>query len=194
VIKLVSFEDLLNYSLNEEKNKITEEFKKILSEMNQIIDEAYAEVYREYSAKITDLVNKNNDRIRGEIAKMEIENKRLISKEMDYWIENVKENAKKSLYEFVKTDNYKKGLESIISREVSDGSIIYCSPSDQKSISDIIKKKKISCKIVVDEKIVGGIKIYYPDKSLSKDFTLETILNQVFDDIRDKIAQILFGE
>ncbi|QGR17145.1 V-type ATP synthase subunit E [Sulfurisphaera ohwakuensis] len=194
MIKLVSFEDLLNYSLNEEKNKITEEFKKILSEMNQIIDEAYAEVYREYSAKIIDLVNKNNDRIRGEIAKMEIENKRLISKEMDYWIENVKENAKKSLYEFVKTDNYKKGLESIISREVSDGSIIYCSPSDQKSISDIIKKKKISCKIVVDEKIVGGIKIYYPDKSLLKDFTLETILNQVFDDIRDKIAQILFGE
>ncbi|BFI74012.1 V/A-type H+-transporting ATPase subunit E [Sulfurisphaera ohwakuensis] len=191
---MVSFEDLLNYSLNEEKNKITEEFKKILSEMNQIIDEAYAEVYREYSAKIIDLVNKNNDRIRGEIAKMEIENKRLISKEMDYWIENVKENAKKSLYEFVKTDNYKKGLESIISREVSDGSIIYCSPSDQKSISDIIKKKKISCKIVVDEKIVGGIKIYYPDKSLLKDFTLETILNQVFDDIRDKIAQILFGE
>ncbi|QIW24313.1 hypothetical protein EWF20_09240 [Sulfolobus sp. S-194] len=194
MIKLVSFEDLLNNSLNEEKNKITEEFKKILSEMNQIIDEAYAEIYREYSAKIIDLVNKNNDRIRGEIAKMEIENKRLISREMDYWIENVKENAKKSLYEFVKTDNYKKGLESIISREVSDGSIIYCSSGDQKSISDIIKKKKISCKIVVDEKIVGGIKIYYPDKSLLKDFTLETILNQVFDDIRDKIAQILFGE
>ncbi|BFH74458.1 V-type ATP synthase subunit E [Sulfurisphaera javensis] len=191
---MVSFEDLLNYSLNEEKNKISNEFKKILDEMNQIVEESYTEVLREYTAKIDNLVNKSNDRIRGEIAKMEIENKRIISREMDYWIENVKENAKKMLYEFVKTEQYRKGLESIISREISEGSVVYCSSADQKIISDITKKRKISCKIVIDEKIVGGIKIYYPDKSLLKDFTLETILNQVFDDIRDKVAEILFGE
>jgi len=190
----VSFEELLNYSLNDEKNRINEEFKRILAEVNQIVEENYKEVLQDYTAKINDLVNKSNDRIRGETAKLEIENKRIISRQMDYWIENVKENVKKMLNDYVKTDNYRKGLESIISREVTEGSVIYCSPPDQKTVSSIIKRKNVNSKIIVDEKIVGGIKIYYPDKSLLKDFTLETILNQIFEDIRDEVAKTLFGE
>ena len=190
----MSFEELLNYSLNDEKNKINEEFKKILAEINQIVEENYKEVLEDYTAKINDLVNKSNDRIRGEIAKLEIENKRIISRQMDYWIENVKENVKKMLYDYVKTDNYRKGLESIISREVTEGSIIYCSSSDQKTVSSVVKRKNVNSKVIVDEKIVGGIKIYYPDKSLLKDFTLETILSQIFEDIRDEVAKTLFGE
>jgi len=184
----------LNFSLNEEKNKINEEFKKILAEVNQIIEESYREVLEDYTAKINDLINKSNDRIRGEIAKLEIENKRVISKQMDFWIENVRENVKKMLQDYIKTEKYRKGLESIISREVTEGSVIYCSPLDQGTVTNIIKMKNINAKVVVDEKIVGGIKIYYPDKSLLKDYTLETILNQVFDDIRDEVAKILFGE
>lgn len=190
----MSFEELLNYSLNEEKNKINEEFKKILTEMTQIIEENYNVILQNYKTKIYELVDKSSDRIRGETAKLEIENKRIISKQMDYWIENVKENAKKMLYNYIKSDKYRKGLESIISREVTEGSIVYCSSSDQKIISDVLRKKKITSKVTVDEKIIGGIKIYYPDKSLLKDFTLETILNQIFDDIRDEVAKTLFGE
>ena len=190
----MSFEELLNYSLNEEKNKINEEFRKILAEINQIVEENYKGVLEVYAAKINDLINKSNERIRGEIAKLEIENKRIISKQMDYWIEKVRENTKKMLHEYVKTDSYRKGLEAIISREVTEGSIIYCSPYDLEVVSSIISKKNISSKVVVDEKIIGGVKIYYPDKSLLKDYTLETILNQIFDDIRDEVAKILFGE
>ena len=191
---MVSFEELLNHSLNEEKNKINEEFRKILVEINQIVEENYKGVLEVYTAKINDLVNKSNDRIKGEIAKLEIANKRTISKQMDYWIESVRENVKKMLYDYVKTDNYRKGLESIISKEITGGSIIYCSPSDVEVVSDIVSKKNINSKVVVDEKIIGGIKIYYPDKSLLKDYTLETILSQIFDDIRDEVAKILFGE
>ena len=191
---MVSFEELLNYSLNDEKNKINEEFKKIFAEVNQIVEENYKDVLEDYTAKINDLVNKSNDRIRGETAKLEIENKRIISRQMDYWIENVRENVKKILFDYVKTDNYRKGLESIIYREVTEGSVIYCSSSDQKIVSSVIKRKNVNSKVIVDEKIVGGVKIYYPDKSLLKDFTLETILSQIFDDIRDEVAKTLFGE
>ena len=190
----MSFEELLNFSLDEEKNKINEEFKKILTEVNQIVEENYREVLRDYTAKINDLINKSAERIRGETAKLEIENRRVISKQMDFWIENVRESAKKMLQDYIKTEKYRKSLESIISREVTEGSIIYCSPSDQGTVTSIIKAKKINAKVVADEKIVGGIKIYYPDKSLLKDYTLETILSQVFDDIRDEVAKILFGE
>jgi len=191
---LVSFEALLDSSLSVEKKKVEEELKKALFEANSIVDEYYKNIISEYAVKIQDLIQKSNERINSEIAKNEIDNKRILNREKDYWIEQVKAKAFSKLTELTNTDEYKKGLRAIISREAKDGCIIYCSPSEKGLIQSILKEFKIKGNVEVDNTIKAGIKIFYPDQSLLRDFTLETVLSQVFDDIRDEIAKILFGE
>jgi V/A-type H+-transporting ATPase subunit E len=191
---LVSFEELLDSSLSVEKKKVEEELKKALFEANSIVDEYYRNTISEYAVKIQDLIQKSNERINSEIAKNEIDNKRILNREKDYWIEQVKAKAFSKLTELTNTDEYKKGLRAIISREAKDGCIIYCSPSEKGLIQSILKEFKIKGNVEVDNTIKAGIKIFYPDQSLLRDFTLETVLSQVFDDIRDEIAKILFGE
>jgi V/A-type H+-transporting ATPase subunit E len=191
---LVSFEELLDSSLSVEKKKVEEELKKALFEANSIVDEYYKNIISEYAVKIQDLIQKSNERINSEIAKNEIDNKRILNREKDYWIEQVKAKAFSELTELTNTDEYKKGLRAIISREAKDGCIIYCSPSEKGLIQSILKEFKIKGNVEVDNTIKAGIKIFYPDQSLLRDFTLETVLSQVFDDIRDEIAKILFGE
>ncbi|MFP3064026.1 MAG: V-type ATP synthase subunit E [Sulfolobus sp.] len=191
---MVSFEELLDSSLSVEKKKVEEELKKALFEANSIVDEYYKNIISEYAVKIQDLIQKSNERINSEIAKNEIDNKRILNREKDYWIEQVKAKAFSKLTELTNTDEYKKGLRAIISREAKDGCIIYCSPSENGLIQSILKEFKIKGNVEVDNTIKAGIKIFYPDQSLLRDFTLETVLSQVFDDIRDEIAKILFGE
>ncbi|MEJ2775177.1 V-type ATP synthase subunit E [Sulfolobaceae archaeon RB850M] len=191
---MVSFEELLDSSLSVEKKKVEEELKKALFEANSIVDEYYKNIISEYAVKIQDLIQKSNERINSEIAKNEIDNKRILNREKDYWIEQVKAKAFSELTELTNTDEYKKGLRAIISREAKDGCIIYCSPSEKGLIQSILKEFKIKGNVEVDNTIKAGIKIFYPDQSLLRDFTLETVLSQVFDDIRDEIAKILFGE
>lgn len=191
---MVSFEELLDSSLSVEKKKVEEELKKALFEANSIVDEYYRNIISEYAVKIQDLIQKSNERINSEIAKNEIDNKRILNREKDYWIEQVKAKAFSKLTELTNTDEYKKGLRTIISREAKDGCIIYCSPSEKGLIQSILEEFKIKGNVEVDNTIKAGIKIFYPDQSLLRDFTLETVLSQVFDDIRDEIAKILFGE
>ena len=191
---MVSFEELLDSSLSVEKKKAEEELKKALLEANSIIDEYYRSIINEYSVKIQDLVQKSNERINSEIAKNEIENKRILNREKDYWIEQVKVKAISKLTELINTDEYKRGLRAILSREAKDGCVVYCSPSEKGLVQSILKELKIKGNVETVNTIKAGIKIFYPDQSLSRDFTLETVLSQVFDDIRDEIAKILFGE
>ncbi|BCU71331.1 V-type ATP synthase subunit E [Stygiolobus caldivivus] len=190
----MKFEELLNSSLEEVKKKNEEELKKALVEATSIVDEKYSSVFLEYSQKITEYIRKNEERLRGERAKLDVDNKRIISKEKDYWISEVYRKVSEQIPSIISNPEYKKGLELIISREARNGCVIYCSRGDMPTVKSIISSKKINAKIEEDNSIKAGLKIFYPDQSLMRDFTLETILNQIFDDLRDDIAQILFGE
>jgi V/A-type H+-transporting ATPase subunit E len=190
----MKFEELLNSSLEDVKKKNQEELKKAMVEANTIVDERYNAILSEYTQKITDYIRKNEDRVKGEQAKLEVENKRLISKEKDYWISQVYYKVMEKIPDLVSDTRYKQGLESIIAREAKNGSVIYCSSHDLVTVKTILSSKKINAKVEEDKNIRAGIKIFYPDQSLVRDFTLETILNQMFDDLRDEIAKVLFGE
>jgi len=41
--------------------------------------------------------------------------------------------------------------------------------------------------------MLGGIRIYYEGSGLTRDFSLKLILDQVFDSMRGKISDMLFG-
>ena len=190
----MKFEELLNSSLEEVKKRNEEELRKALTEAMQIVEERYNAILLEYSRRISDYITKNEERVKGEEAKLEVDNKRIISKEKDYWISLVYNKVLEIIPSITSDPRYKKGIEGIITREARNGCIIYCSPNDVSEIKKILSSKKINAEVKEDKSIKAGLKIFYPDQSLMRDFTLETILNQIFDDLRDDIAQILFGE
>jgi len=195
VSKMVDFEELLSKTQEVEKKKIDEELKKAFTEANLIVDEAYNEILSEYSKRIQEIISKNIEALRGEEAKLEVETKRAVNKEKDYWVQQVFQKTLDELEKIANTKDYKNRIESILSRELTEGAIVYCSNNDKKFIEGILTTKRINnVSVEVDNSIKGGVKIYYPDKKLTRDFTLKTILNQIFEDLRDDVARILFGE
>ncbi|MEM4911595.1 MAG: hypothetical protein QXJ81_02025, partial [Metallosphaera sp.] len=79
-------------------------------------------------------------------------------------------------------------------REVRDGSVILCSPEEVEQVKRIVKSLKVRAEVKADQKIIGGIKIEYTDLGLTRDYSLNLILDQVFESLKPKIAEILFGE
>jgi len=47
---------------------------------------------------------------------------------------------------------------------------------------------------VEDKGIFGGLRVSYPNEGLSKDYSLDLVLIQVFEDLKGQIASVLFGE
>ncbi len=189
---MADFESLIDSVINDGKTKLLEELKKAYDESLNMVDDKFSAVLADYSSKIESYYRASQERLNGEKARLEIDLKRAVSQEKEEWLEKVYEEAKRRLSEFTKTKDYEESLKGLISKYVTDGSTVYCSPSDEKKVRELVKGKNVEVK--ADDKIMGGIKVYYADRGLMRDFTLELVLNQVFEDLKGQIASVLFGE
>jgi len=191
----MEFEQLLDLSLNKIKEEIEEELKKGLNESLRILEDGYNKVLENYTQRIRELIAKTKEEIEGEKARLEVENKRIILAEKEYWINKVYEEVLNKIKDIVKTNEYKEAIKNILTREIKEENekvLIYCSEDDKSFIEKLLGKNG-NVSVKVDEKLIGGIRIYYENSGLTKDFSLKLILDQVFDNMRGRISDILFG-
>lgn len=187
---------MLDKSLNKVREEIKTELSKSLDEAIKLLNEGHNKIVQEYSQRINELIVKTKEEIEGEKARLEVENKRTLLVEKEYWINKVYERVLGKIGEVVKTKEYKDAIENIISKEIKEireeKVTIYCSPNDKLMIEKIVGNNK-NVTVKTDEKMLGGIKIYFERSGLTRDFSLKLILDQVFDSMRGKISDMLFG-
>ncbi|MEM0188179.1 MAG: V-type ATP synthase subunit E [Saccharolobus sp.] len=189
----MEFEKLLDQSINKVKEEIDSELKKSLNESLKILEEKYNSIKEEYKQKVLNLLNKTKEEIEGEKARLEVENKRLILAEKEYWINKVYEKILEKINDIVGSNEYREALKNMVSREIKGDEkvTLFCSTRDKSLIESLVKGRNVV--IQVDEKMLGGIRIYYESTGLTKDFSLKLILDQVFDNMRGNISDMLFG-
>ncbi|MEW9491150.1 MAG: V-type ATP synthase subunit E [Candidatus Aramenus sulfurataquae] len=190
---MATMEELLDEVIKKALDEIKRNADQSFEEAKRIVDKTYNDVLQSYSNKVRDLITKTKEEIEGERAKLDVENKRLVASEKNYWIEKVYEGVKDKIDVLLGSENYKKGLEGVLSREAKNDVIIYCNSKDVDTVSSILNKLKIKAKLK-EEKMLGGVKIEFPDQGLVKDFSLDLLLSQVFEAEKPKVAKILFGE
>lgn len=187
-------ESIVNPVIEKVKAEITAQMEKALREAESVIEKRYLEVSREGERRINEIMEKSRERIEGEKARLDIDMKRSVNQEKEYWLEKTMERTMKKVDEFTNSKEYYSSLASIIEREARNGAEIRCNPKDEEFIINKLKSTGISGKVVVDKTMKGGIVIYYPDMEMSKDYSLDSFMNQIFDSYKTKIADILFGE
>jgi len=191
---MVSMDELLGQVLDREFNYIREEMSKALEESLRLIEQRYDEVLRTYSSKIQDLVTKAKEEVEGEKAKLDIENKRAVLGEKNYWISKVYDQVLRQISKVKESASYQQGIAAVLKREVKEGAIVYCAPDEADKISKILKGLKVKAEIREDQRMIGGVRIEYKDVGLVRDYSLDLVLGQVFESLKPKIAEILFGE
>ncbi|BCU67420.1 hypothetical protein HS7_08570 [Sulfolobales archaeon HS-7] len=178
-------------------SKIEQEIMKQLSDAKneavKLIDKQYSQYFSVGRSKIEEIITKSEERVGGEKARADIELKISINNEKEYWLNRLKEELKGEIYNKMNREKYNETLEKIIVNSVDSNSVIYVAEKDEKIVKEILKKNKINSKTEIDNAIIGGVIIYHPDKGLRRDYTLNLILEQVFDSYIDKIASKLFG-
>jgi Archaeal/vacuolar-type H+-ATPase subunit E len=191
---MVSMDELLGQVLDREFNYIREEMSKALEESLRLIEQRYDEVLRTYSSKIQDLVTKAKEEVEGEKAKLDIENKRAVLGEKNYWISKVYDQVLRQISKVKESASYQQGVAAVLKREVKEGAIVYCAPDEADKISKILRGLKVKAEIREDQRMIGGVRIEYKDVGLVRDYSLDLVLGQVFESLKPKIAEILFGE
>ncbi|MCG3108705.1 V-type proton ATPase subunit E [Metallosphaera sp. J1] len=191
---MVSVEELMEQVIDTEMQVISKELSKALEEALNMIKQKRDSVEKTYTAKIQDMVTKAKEEIEGERARLDIEVKRAVLSEKNYWLNKVYEGTVKSLGKVKSSQGYRQGIESVLRREARDGSIIYCSQDEVDQVQKMVKGLKVKAEVKSDPKIMGGVKIQYSDVGLVRDYSLNLILDQVFESLKPKIAEILFGE
>lgn len=191
---MVSVEELMGQVIDTEMQVISKELSKALEEALNMIKQKRDSVEKTYTAEIQDMVTKAKEEIEGERARLDIEVKRAVLSEKNYWLNKVYEGTVKSLGKVKSSQGYRQGIESVLRREARDGSIIYCSQDEVDQVQKMVKGLKVKAEVKSDPKIMGGVKIQYSDVGLVRDYSLNLILDQVFESLKPKIAEILFGE
>lgn len=189
---MADFQSLIQSVIDEDRAKLLEELKKAYDESLNMIEDKYKAILTDYSNKIDSYYRDSKEKLNGERARLEIDLKRAVAGEKDAWLERVYNEAKKRLADLTKQKEYDELLMKLVSKYVTDGSVVYCNPNDESKIRDLVRGKKVE--VQPDGKILGGIRVYYSDRGLMRDFTLELVLNQVFEDLKGQIASVLFGE
>lgn len=189
---MADFQSLIQSVIDEDRSKLLYELKKAYDESLNMIEDKYKVILTDYSNKIESYYRDSLEKLNGEKARLEIDLKRAVAGEKDAWLERVYNEAKKRLSDLTKQKEYEELLNKLVSKYVTDGSVVYCNPNDERRVRNLVKGKQVEVK--ADDKILGGIRVFYPDRGLVRDFTLELVLNQVFEDLKGQIASVLFGE
>lgn len=190
----LKFEELLDIAIKKTLDEIKTNLDEALVESKKLLDQSYTKILNEASLKINSLLIKKREQIEGEKAKLDIEVKRSILNEKNYWLGRVYEEIIKRLEIVTNSKEYQEGIKEIIKREAKQYAKLVCSKRDLDKVRSIVKELKLNLEVTADEKMLGGIKIYYPDVGLTRDYSLDLILNQIFETEKPKVAKILFGE
>ncbi|ARM76318.1 V-type ATP synthase subunit E [Acidianus manzaensis] len=190
----MEFEELLDIAIKKTFDDIKSNIDQGLAEATKIINTNYNNLLNQYTVKINDLISKKKEQLEGEKAKLDIENKRNILNEENFWLNKVYDEVNKKLFIITQSQEYINGIKEIIKREAKENSKIISSKQDFDKIKNIIKELKMSLTVETEDSMIGGVKIYYPDVGLTRDYSLNLILNQVFESEKPNVAKILFGE
>ncbi|MCY0858976.1 MAG: V-type ATP synthase subunit E [Sulfolobaceae archaeon] len=187
--------DLIDIASDKVKKEIEENLKNALNEAQKTFEDGYNSLVREHSRKVEDFTKREKDLIDSERAKIDVENKRIIMLEREKWIDKVIEEVNKRLSNFFSEDDYKEVLENILKKYLpQEGEVIVvCNPRDTKVIKTLAKDLNVKVKVQEDNKIIGGIKIINEKDNSAKDLSLNLILSQLFEEVKPKIFEILFG-
>ncbi len=191
----MELKDLIDIASDKVKKEIEENLKNALNEAQKTFEDGYNSLLREYSRKIEDFSKREKDLIDSERAKIDVENKRIIMLEREKWIDKVIEEVNKRLSDFFSQDDYKEVLGNMLKKySPQEGEVIVvCNPRDSKVIKSLAKDLNVKIKVQEDNKIIGGIKIINEKDNSAKDLSLNLILSQLFEEVKPKIFEILFG-
>jgi|ECHnycMinimDraft_1075156.scaffolds.fasta_scaffold00023_33 V/A-type H+-transporting ATPase subunit E len=176
------------------KVRISQELSKAKEEAFKIVERKHQEVLANYQPKIKEVVAKGMERVEGERARLEVEVKRAVNLEKEAWLNRVKEEVYARLEAYLDSMDYRNSLQKILFREAVESCEIVCRPEDEKLVIQVLGSLGVRCLVKVNPALRGGVYIYYPDKGMSKDYTLDLAISQVFDNYKEEIASILFGE
>ncbi|QKQ99511.1 hypothetical protein GWK48_03080 [Metallosphaera tengchongensis] len=191
---MVSIEELMEQVAQSEIEVIKAELSKALQESLRVVQDRYEQAVTTYTSKINEMVSQAKEEVEGERAKLDIESKRAILSEKNYWLNVVYERTLKSLNKVKNSDKYVKGLEEVLKREARENSVIFCSPDEEEVVRKLVKNLKLKVEVKVEQRMIGGVKVQYSDVGLVRDYSLNLILDQVFESLKPRIAEILFGE
>ncbi len=190
----MEIEELFNRVVKEElENKAFSELEKAFQEAKRIVEDNHRKIEAEYVAKVDAYAKKSAEEIEGERAKLEVENKRAILSEKEFWINRVYQEAVNRIEKVTSSQQYKNSLSDILKREAKNGSVVFCSKKDSQVVSSLLKSLKIEAQVSAVE-MIGGLKIMDSETGEVKDYSLKLFLDQVFDNMRGKLSDVLFGD
>ncbi len=190
----MEMEELFNRVVKEElEGETLNGIEKAFEEAKKIVEDNHRKIEAEYLAMIDNYVKKSMEEIEGEKAKLEVENKRAILSEKEFWINKVYKEAMNRMEKVVSSQRYKESLSNILKREVSQKSVVYCSKNDVQTVKSVLKSLNVDAE-VSEADMLGGLKIMNKETGEVKDYSLKLFLDQVFDNMRGKLSDILFGD
>jgi len=190
----MEMEELFNRVVKEElEGETLNGIEKAFEEAKKIVEDNHRKIEAEYLAMIDNYVKKSMEEIEGEKAKLEVENKRAILSEKEFWINKVYKEAMNRMEKVLSSQRYKESLSNILKREVSQKSVVYCSKNDVQTVKSVLKSLNVDAE-VSEADMLGGLKIMNKDTGEVKDYSLKLFLDQVFDNMRGKLSDILFGD
>jgi len=176
--------DKLNGFIVAVNTDINESIAKLIEEANQrryeIIKEAKDEALNESYIKIKTEVKNIGSKYQILLSKKEQEYKIKVLKYKESLFLKIFHNIEQKLKEFTQKEEYKEFLFDLIKlEEIDENSIIYLNSKDMKFQEDIIKFKLVKCSFEVDNSIkIGGLSIFYPQKSILINKTIDLKLEE----------------
>lgn len=188
--KLLLFSKLLHQSMDKKFEEELEEIEKQYKDKLQKSKDDVEKEVKDIAESARKKVNAGKIEI---LSKMKINIKKESMAVKEKYFRVLVGQLKESLKEFVDSEKYEKyilrGIEKfnneISNVEKDDSLLIYLTEKDNEKYSQFIKKalesknsyKSINFKIV-DDSIIGGIIIDFPDENIRIDMTIESVLEE----------------
>lgn len=163
-----------------------ESAEKIISDAQQqaekIIKDAYEQYKRDETEQLEEERHKSCTLYAKEISSRDFAAQKSILAHRNELVNGLFETVAERLLEFGTTDSYGDFLLSLIKKadsqiKIGGGCIICISPKDRAYADEL--KAAFSTDVKTDKNIVfGGVLVYYPDKKIYIDYTLDTALEQ----------------
>ncbi|MCY0849974.1 V-type ATP synthase subunit E [Sulfuracidifex metallicus] len=187
-------EELFNRVVKEDlEDKAISQLDKALEQAKKIVENNHRKIEAEYLEKVEQYIRKSKEEIEGEKAKLEVENKRAILSEKEFWINKVYQEALNMINKVTSAPQYKEAMKGILQREVKSGNLVYCSKKDLDLVRSILKGLDMNAEVQETE-MLGGVKVLDRRSGEIKDYSLKLFLDQVFDNMRGKLSDVLFGD
>jgi len=181
---------------------VVEEIRKKGSEQaKEILDNAKAEaekIISEAKEKAEEILKKGRDEgesdaerlKKQEISSLNLEMKRLLLNKRKEVIEEVYKLVEEKV-KSMSADEKKKLLNALITKNASEGSIIYSNKDDEPIVKEIIGENvkyggNIDC--------IGGVIIESSDGVVRLNLTFDEMLKQLYEQKMGEVSKMLFGE